>query len=247
MTSSRRLVTAHSPSHTVLIDGAHGDFRRMPYVGGYLDRGQTIKTLGTKNRKRLSGTDKTWSEREIYPLPSSDSRSADYAELGQNNTWIKLAEPTAEAIRQAFLGHQSRICIEPPQIPSLVIAELAFEGSSILQDTILPFSPELNSIIGGRGSGKSSLLEYLSFALGRSCHDAPRDHYSGTERLPEFSLTRSHWLCRNMRRQPDLPPIASEAFSQEPAHAARSNRGWFLAGAVWLAESSWKPASGSRP
>lgn len=173
-------------SHTVLIDGAHGDFRRMPYVGGYLDRGQTIKTLGPKNRKRLSGTDKTWSEREVYPLPSSDSRSADYAELGQNNTWIKLAEPTAEAIRQAFLGHQSRICIEPPQIPSLVVAELAFEGSSILQDTILPLSPELNSIIGGRGSGKSSLLEYLSFGLGRSCQDAPRDHYSGTERLSEL-------------------------------------------------------------
>jgi type III restriction enzyme len=94
-------------SHTVLIDGGHGDFRRMPYVGGYLDRGQTIKTLGPKNRTRLSGTDKTWSLREIYPMPTSDSRSADYSALGENDTWIKLAEPTAEAIRQAFLGHRS--------------------------------------------------------------------------------------------------------------------------------------------
>src|SRR5215472_1857983 len=65
--------------HTVLTDGAHADFRRMPYVGGYLDRGQTIKTLGAKNQTRLSGEDKTWSAREIYPLPTSDSRSADYA------------------------------------------------------------------------------------------------------------------------------------------------------------------------
>lgn len=173
-------------NHTVLVDGAHGDFRRMPYVGGYLDQGQTIKTLGSKNRTRLSGTDKTWSLREIYPLPTSDSRSADYAALAQNNTWIKLAEPTAEAIRQAFLGHQSRIRIEKPLEPSLVVGRVDIQGSTILERMNLPLSPELNCTIGGRGSGKSSLLEYLSFGLGRSCHDVQRDHYSGTERLREL-------------------------------------------------------------
>ena len=169
--------------HTVLVAGAHGDFRRMPYVGGYLDQNQTINTLGTRNRKRLSGEDNKWSLTEIYPLPTSDSRSASFATLGQNNTWIKLAQPTAEAIRQAFLGHQSRIHIEQPQVPSLVVARIDIEGSTILQNSKLELSPELNSTIGGRGSGKSSLLEYLSFGLGRSCLDVPRDHYSGTERL----------------------------------------------------------------
>ena len=34
--------------HTALRAGAHGDFRRMGYVGGYLDRGQTIATLSAK-------------------------------------------------------------------------------------------------------------------------------------------------------------------------------------------------------
>lgn len=173
-------------NHTVLVDGAHGDFRRMPYVGGYLDCGQTIDTLGSKNRTRLSGTDKNWSVREIYPLPTSDCRSVNYAELGQNNTWIKLAEPTAEAIRQAFLGHRSRICIALPQTPSLAVACAHIAGSTILENMNLSLSPELNSAIGGRGSGKSSLLEYLSFGLGRSCYDVSREHYSGTERLSEL-------------------------------------------------------------
>ena len=173
-------------SHTVLTDGSHGDFRRMPYVGGYLDRGQTINTLGAKNRTRLSGTDKTWSTREIYPLPTSDSRSADYGALGTNDTWIKLAEPTAEAIRQAFLGHRSRIRIEPPAIPSLVAATIEAEGSTILQPTSITLSPEFNAVIGGRGSGKSSFLEYLAFGLGRSCYDAPREHYSGTHRMHDL-------------------------------------------------------------
>lgn len=173
-------------SHTVLVDGAHGDFRRMPYVGGYLDQNQTIDTLGRKNRTRLSGKDKTWSVREIYPLPTSDSREASYATLGKNNTWIKLAEPTAEAIRQAFLGHHSRIAIKHPQTPSLIVSNISFTDATILQDTDLRLSPELNSAIGGRGSGKSSFLEYLSFGLGRSCYDVQRDHYSGTERLSEL-------------------------------------------------------------
>ena len=47
-------------------------------------------------------------------------------------------------------------------------------------------SPEFNAVIGGRGSGKSSFLEYVAFGLGRSCYDVPRGHYSGTERMHEL-------------------------------------------------------------
>ena len=138
-------------------------------------------------QRRLSGDVKDWSTREIYPIPTSDSRSADYAALGQNDTWIKLAAPTAEAIRQAFLGRRSRISIREPQLPSLVVGSIEVEGSAILQQTSLPLSPEFNAVIGGRGSGKSSFLEYISFGLGRSCYDVPRDHYSGTERLHDLT------------------------------------------------------------
>ncbi len=173
-------------SHTVLTDQAHANFKRMPYVGGYLDTGQTIKTLSTKNKRRISGQDKMWSLREIYPLPTSDSRSANYNALGGNNTWIKLAEPTAEAIRQAFLGHQSRIRIEPPRVPALFVSSIKIDDSSILSLTDMRFSPELNSVIGGRGSGKSSFLEYVSFGLGRSCYDLNRRHYSNTSRMHDL-------------------------------------------------------------
>ena len=172
--------------HTVLTGGAHRDFLRMPYVGGYLDRGQTINTLSPKNRTRISGTDETWSLREIYPLPTSDSRSENFAYLGKNNAWIKLAESTAEAIRQAFLGHRSRIRIKSPKVPSLVVGAAKVEGSTILHSTALTISPEFNAIIGGRGSGKSSFLEYVAFGLGRSCYDVPRNHYSGTDRMRDL-------------------------------------------------------------
>jgi len=40
-------------SHTVLTEGAHAEFRRMAYVGGYLDCGQNIDSIKSRNRKRL--------------------------------------------------------------------------------------------------------------------------------------------------------------------------------------------------
>jgi type III restriction enzyme len=173
-------------SHTVLVDKSHADFRRMACVGGYLDAGQTVNSLGPKNKARLSGNDPLWTDRRVYPIPTSDSRSHDFATLGKNDAWIKLAAPTAEAVRQAFLAHNSRISIEPPKTASLFVSEITYSGSSILADMIKPLSPELNAIIGGRGSGKSSFLEYVAFGLGRSCYDVKRDHYSNTQRMHDL-------------------------------------------------------------
>lgn len=170
-------------AHTVLTQGHHADFKRMPYVGGYVDHGQNITTLQAGNRRRLSGQEAIWGSRYIYPLPTSDSRSATYAALGDNNCWIKLAAPTAEAIRQAFLGHQSRIAIIRPVVPNLHLVSARLLGSTILHDATLDLSPELNSFIGGRGSGKSSFLEYIAFGLGRSCYDLEKKDYSGSERM----------------------------------------------------------------
>lgn len=172
--------------HSVLYDGGHAHFRQMPYVGGYLDVGQTIHTLTQKNQVRLSGTAKDWSARSIYPIPTSDSRTHDFSKLGSNNTWIKLAAPTAEAVRQAFLAPQSRICLQAPQPPSLYVKELHIESALTLDDSVIELSAELNSIIGGRGSGKSTLLEYVGFGLGRSVYDMPRDGYSSGDRLDDL-------------------------------------------------------------
>ncbi len=195
-------------SHTVLTHGGHKDFLNMPYVGGYLDKGQTIDTLHQRNKSRLSGEISKWSRRSIYPLPTSDSRSAAFSKLGTNDTWIKIAEPTAEAIRQAFLASQSRIRIEEPKLPSFVITKARVEHSTILETTILPFSPEFNAVIGGRGSGKSTFLEYVAYALGRSCHDIPRDHYSGTKRMQALiELFRSNDGCISLDVQMDNSPF----------------------------------------
>ncbi len=92
---------------------------------------------------------------------------------------LKLSEPTTESIRQAFLASKSRIKIEQPNPPSILIKNLAVKDANPLSDTEISFSSELNSLIGGRGSGKSTLLEYIAFGMGRSCYD--RDRVDGLE------------------------------------------------------------------
>ena len=129
-----------------------------------------------------------WGDRFIYPLPTSDSRSSDFSKLGTNGCWIKLGEPTAEAIRQAFLGYRSRITITAPNVAKLSVRSVKIDGSVILSDGQANLSPELNSFIGGRGSGKSTLLEYIAFGLGKSCYDIEKKDYSGANRLKDLVL-----------------------------------------------------------
>ncbi len=169
--------------HTVVTNGEHKNFREMTFIGGYLDRGQTLKTLNPKLRARLSGDDPHWGSRYIYPLPTSDSREAGYPQLGTNSAWIKISDRTAESLRQAFLGWKSRITVEQPTYPAVVVKSVSIKGANPLDDCDVSFSPEFNAIIGGRGSGKSTLLEYVAFGLGRSCYDLTDKQYSGLTRL----------------------------------------------------------------
>ena len=169
--------------YTVVSQAKHKRFREMPYVGGYLDAGQTINTCNSTHKRRLSGDDPVWGDRFIYPLPTSDSRNATFGHLGSNECWIKLSAPTAQSIKQAFLAWQSRIRTEKPMLPSIVVTSISIRGANPMTSASLTFSPELNSTIGGRGSGKSTLLEYVAFGLGRSAFDLQGGSYSGEQRL----------------------------------------------------------------
>ncbi len=88
--------------------------------------------------------------------------------IGRRYSWIKMQEqPSLESLRQAFLLAQSRICRggeEPYKPPVLWIKSVNVLNTGITEQTIplsVEFSPQLTTIIGGRGSGKSSILRFL--------------------------------------------------------------------------------------
>ena len=174
-------------------DGGHGTiirreftakYKNIPCVGGYIN-GSIENKVGDGNRRKLAGNDSAWGNKKLALFQVSDSRSRDFSQLGQYTTWVKWAKPTAEAIRQACLADTSRITQSEPQLPATVITRLEVSNSRFLSRINLFFSPQYNALIGGRGTGKSTILEYLRWAL---CDQPPVAQDDGE--LPDFQKKR---------------------------------------------------------
>lgn len=111
---------------------------------------------------------------------SGDVRSFD--EVGKRAVYLKLGEePTLEGIRQAFLMPETRIRFPgalrkqwrhvvgarfadsvKPSWP--VLKGLTIKGG-FHSDLDVAFGPGLNAVIGGKGTGKSTLIEILRYVL----------------------------------------------------------------------------------
>ena len=150
-------------SDTLLRTGAAPKYRAMPCVGGYLDG--SIEQLGQGNHNIINGKAREYGNKRIAVFQTSDSRREDHADLGSASTWVKWATPTAEALRQACLAQESRVSQENPRLPSVTINSISLSNSKFLGPFDLEFNPQYSALIGGRGTGKSTVLEYLRWAL----------------------------------------------------------------------------------
>ena len=155
---------------TVLRTGFHKRFKELPYVGGYMDQTRP-DDLNEGDRRILDGEIPAWASEKRGVVSCSDGRHADFRLIGDHATWIKMASPTAESLRQAMLAPDSRIRHTEPTLPEAIISDVSIKGSKYLADGTYAFNQQMNSIIGGRGAGKSTLLEYVRFALGCSAID----------------------------------------------------------------------------
>ena len=82
------------------------------------------------------------------------------------SSWIKASEITLEGLRQAFLDPDSRVRLnsDPKPEEHAELITLAWEGG-FLGGAAIHFSPNLNVLIGGRGAGKSTVIESLRYVL----------------------------------------------------------------------------------
>lgn len=159
-------------SFTLLRNGNAPKYRAMPCVGGYLDGPISKSELG--DRKILNGEVKEYGNKRIALFQTSDSRSEDHTTLGKHSTWVKWAIPTAEALRQACLAQDSRISQDAPRLPPVVIRSLHVSNSEFLGPIDLYLNPQYTALIGSRGTGKSTILEYLRWGLCDE-HEADED------------------------------------------------------------------------
>lgn len=88
---------------------------------------------------------------------------------GACSTLIKMSAPSIDGLLQAFLDPDSRLRLfskeETPHTPEKVeLVALTWEGG-FLDECGVQFNRNLNCLIGGRGTGKSSIIESLRFVL----------------------------------------------------------------------------------
>lgn len=89
-------------------------------------------------------------------------------------TWVKMEEPTIEGLRLALIDGSASVIRDMSKSPNnhanFVIRSIRVKDAQYMgRKTPLQcdLSPFLNTIIGGHGSGKSSLLEFARLALRR--------------------------------------------------------------------------------
>lgn len=111
-------------------------------------------------------------KRRLPQVWASDGH--DFNELGRRFTWVKMTRPNLEGLRLALLdGAPSSLKTELDDpnvhadlaIESITVDKGKFIGRS--EPITVEFNPWLNAIIGGRGTGKSTLIDFCRKTLRR--------------------------------------------------------------------------------
>ena len=141
--------------------------------------------------------DKSWLDgsrpeigRTLSQTHASDGHNFDT--LGRRFTWVKMTRPNLEGLRLALLDGVASLkptAREEPGNPN-AHAALALESITIHKGKFIgltspiqvSFNPWLNAIIGGRGTGKSTLIDFCRQALRREAE------LDGSDRSEEGSL-----------------------------------------------------------
>jgi chromosome segregation protein len=137
------------------------DLSREPLIKKYCMGFQKVRThdRGPKCRTKVQ----SWWEKYPAELEGSDAKALDEIGRGQH-TFLKVGDHGFDAVKFALKDFPFRVATERSKISHSHINAVRFEGG-LLDGIRVPFSAEMNCLIGIQGSGKSSVLESLRFAL----------------------------------------------------------------------------------
>ena len=140
----------------------------------------------------------------IAVLNARDVQSPDALEDPAATCWVKMSEVGIEGLRQAFLDPGSRIRLQtdPSMEEHAELVAMTWQGG-FLDNTAVRFNPNLNVLVGGRGAGKSTVIESLRHALGlEPLGEDARAVHRGIIRNVLRSGTKVSLLVRRHRPSP---------------------------------------------
>lgn len=201
-------IFAHADNKNGVLDEStiNGERRVQEWKKEYIGIAQIAKSpeqypKDTFMAKVINKTDPNYS-RDITYINASDCRAItkatrkDRTYLGEKFTWIK-ANPTFEGLKQILYEPQERVRIQPEN-PEYEIDKPYFDSINIdneisvydnenlkLKASDIPLNKNLVTIIGGRGEGKSTLINYHANILNK---------YENTDKKGKTIFTQSEFF-----------------------------------------------------
>ena len=103
----------------------------------------------------------------VAVLNAPDVQSPDDLDDPAATCWVKMSDVGIEGMRQAFLDPGSRIRLHTDSLieAHAELVAITWQGGGFLDNATVRFNPNLNVLVGGRGAGKSTVIESLRHAL----------------------------------------------------------------------------------
>ncbi len=103
----------------------------------------------------------------IAVINAQDVSSPEDLEKTGSSCWMKMSNVTLEGLRQAFLDPASRIRLATDPLPEehTEFIAMTWQGG-FLDGAAIHLNENLNVLIGGRGTGKSTIIESVRYVLG---------------------------------------------------------------------------------
>lgn len=171
----------------------------------------------TNNRKRLQELLSTFKLKQMKLLKASDSHCIEDEEeyykicnsgkpMGSRLTWIKVANVSYSSLVAALSNSSENVfCEAPPQEVKPVILGMSLFGSCVGESKTektwsqVVFANELTCIIGARGAGKTTVLEYAAAIF----------NSSGVEPLSVDDLSYQSQVFRQALENKHTPKISN--------------------------------------
>ena len=143
------------------------DLLAIQIPGPVQDLDQSVRSIVTNKNPEYRRSRAAGEGLAVAVINAKDIVKPDDLDGASGTCWIKMSEISIEGLRQAFLDPDSRIRLNSDPTPEkhAELLSLAWDGG-FLDGAQMNFNPNLNVLVGGRGAGKSTVVESLRHVLG---------------------------------------------------------------------------------
>ncbi len=138
-----------------------GLLESLSEINGFQDR---VLALQKVRKQDTMDTFERWFQYRCAQVEGSDPKTMAKVGHSERVTYLKVGDMSYDAVKFALLDYHFRVASETPTVSHGFIKSVSFLGGK-MDGTSIDFSAELNTLIGIRGSGKSSILEAIRYAF----------------------------------------------------------------------------------